>query len=75
MSAPCVPDEAMVVSEIGEIESPKVAPARIAPASIAGLDPTAPPAGYSRGPQMRMVPKLVPVDVETRQHARNAATM
>ena len=45
MSAPCEPDDAIVVSEMGEIESPKVAPARMAPASIAGLAPTAPPAG------------------------------
>ncbi len=38
-------ERAMVVSEIGEMESPNVAPARMAPMSTPGLAPTAPPAG------------------------------
>ena len=45
MSAPCVPADAMVVSEIGEMLSPNVAPARMAPMSMAGAAPTAAPAG------------------------------
>ena len=45
MSASCVVLLAIVVSDTGEIESPNVAPARIAPASIAGSAASAPPAG------------------------------
>ncbi len=45
MSAPCVPAEAIVVSEIGDTLSPNVAPAMIAPSRKAGLAPTAEPAG------------------------------
>ena len=73
MSACCVPDEAMVVSEIGEMLSPKVAPASSAPARKTASAPTLAPAGYSSGPQMRIVPKLVPVEVETSAQATNAA--
>ena len=73
MSVFCVPAEAMVVSEIGEMLSPKVAPPRMAPINMAGSAPVAAPAGYSRGPPMMMVPKLVPVEVATRQHTTNAA--
>ncbi len=45
MSASWVTAEAIVVSETGEMLSPKVAPPRMAPISIAGLAPSAPPAG------------------------------
>ncbi len=45
MSVCCEPALAMLVSETGEIESPKVAPARIAPISTAGDAPSPPPAG------------------------------
>ena len=41
----CEPALAMVVSETGEIESPNVAPARMAPISTAGGAARAPPAG------------------------------
>ena len=44
MSAPCVPADAIVVSEIGEMLSPNVAPPRIAPSSAPGCAP-APAAG------------------------------
>ena len=73
MSAPCVPADAIVVSDTGEMLSPNVAPPRIAPSSAAGCTPAPAPAGYSSGPQIRIVPKLVPVEVETTAHARNAA--
>ena len=45
MSTCCEPLDAMVVSETGEMESPNVAPARIAPISAAGGAPAPPPAG------------------------------
>ena len=73
MSTCCVPLDAMVVSDTGEIESPKVAPARIAPISAAGAAPAPPPAGYRIGPHSRIVPKLVPVAVDTSTAVRNAA--
>ena len=73
MSAPCEPLDAMVVSETGEMESPRVEPARIAPISTAGTAATAPPAGYNSGPATRIVPKLVPVAVDTSAQITNAA--
>ena len=73
MSASCDPLDAIVVSETGEMESPNVAPPRIAPISTAGSAPAGPPAGKSSGPASRMVPKLVPVAVDTSAQARNAA--
>ena len=73
ISAPCVPAEAIVVSEMGEMLSPNVAPPRMAPSSAPGCTPAPAAAGYSSGPQMSSVPKLVPVDVETTAQARNAA--
>ena len=45
MSVSCEPALAMLVSDTGEMESPKVDPARIAPINIAGGAPSAPPAG------------------------------
>jgi len=45
MSASCVVAEAIVVSEIGEMLSPKVAPARIAPIKKAGSDASETPPG------------------------------
>ena len=41
----CVEAEAMVVSETGEMSSPKVAPPRMEPMSSTGLASSAPPAG------------------------------
>jgi hypothetical protein len=63
----------MVVSEIGAIQSPKVAPPRIAPANVARCAPNIPPAGNRRGAQINIVPKLEPVDTETIQQMRKDA--
>ena len=73
MSTRCVPLEAMVVSDTGDIESPNVEPARTAPISAAGMAPAAPPAGYRIGPHNRIVPKLVPVAVDTMAVVRKVA--
>ena len=45
MSAPCVPADAIVVSDTGEMLSPNVAPPRMAPSSAAGCTPAPAPAG------------------------------
>ena len=45
MSAPWVVAEAMVVSETGDTLSPKVAPPRMAPMSMAGSAPIPGPPG------------------------------
>ena len=45
MSASCVPADEIVVSEMGEMLSPKVAPPRMAPMSADGSAPTGAPAG------------------------------
>ena len=60
----------MVVSDIGAMQSPKVAPPKIAPARVAVWAPSSPPAGNRIGPQIQMVPKLEPVETETRQQMR-----
>jgi hypothetical protein len=65
---------AMVVSEIGAIQSPKVAPPMIAPANVARCAPNMPPAGKRRGAQINIVPKLDPVDTDTMQHMMKDAT-
>jgi hypothetical protein len=73
MSAPWVPADAMVVSEMGDTLSPKVAPPRIAPRRNAGSALREGPAGYSRGMQMSSVPRLVPVAVLKTAATRKAA--
>ena len=61
---------AMVVSEIGAILSPKVAPPMIAPAKVGRWAPSNAPAGYRMGEHIKIVPKLEPVEVETIQQIR-----
>ena len=56
---------AMVVSDIGAIKSPNVAPPMMAPTSVARCAPASQPAGYRIGPQINMVAKLDPVESDT----------
>ena len=65
----CEEAEAIVVSEIGATLSPKIAPLKIAPASITGLAPSRIPEGYKIGNPVNNVPMDVPVEVESRQVA------
>ena len=62
------------MSETGDMLSPKVAPPMMAPIRMTGSVARPAAAGYRRGAQRIMVPRLVPVAVETRQQIRNEAT-
>ena len=63
----------MVVSESGDILSPKYAPDTIAPAVIAGLIPRPIPTPMRATPMVPAVPHEVPVASETIQQSRQPA--
>ena len=70
ISAPCVKAEAIVVSEIGAMLSPKKAPLTRAPIITRGSAPSPTPTGSISGPMAAILPPDVPVAVE-----KSAATI
>ena len=72
--APAIAGARLVVSDSGDILSPKYAPDTIAPAVIAGGNPNAAPTPISATPMEPAVDHEEPVARDTMLHSRQAVT-
>ena len=71
---PFIEEASTVVSESGEILSPKYAPEMIAPAISPSLNPIALPIPRSATPMVAMVVQELPIMTETMAHITQAVT-
>ncbi|MFM1942660.1 MAG: hypothetical protein RI897_1642 [Verrucomicrobiota bacterium] len=73
-SVPATPGARLVVSDNGDILSPKYAPETIAPATIGNGTPNPRPTPIKAIPTVPTVPHDDPVPRETTEHTKTAAT-
>ncbi len=73
-SVPATAGARFVVSDMGDILSPKYAPEMIAPATTGSPMPRVRPMVISATPTVPMVDQLLPIASDTTEHARHATT-